>query len=284
MKTKNELNIELERLNKTNLGFLKNRGNQNMKINEPDGKYEEFSKRFESWIGRLSWIGDGYWKACNRDFSEFKFEMSELLTQDNDSNQNENEIDNICQKCNKSKIRCFADAMKYDPEDFCRCKEESKVVPKEGQKIDKVYLNSGQQQLAKDIRKTIIARQNKSDIGTLGRIYSYCGKQIDNQHNTPNTNGKGEIKSGKVNRGLNSEQNVLCKNCGLRRGNHFGRSYNPCKNFVPQEQEETRKGIDLCKCGHERRIHCSTHCHGNKCVCDCKEFQIQDESVTGEKQ
>ncbi len=45
-------------------------------------EYEEFSREFEKWIeglGRNGQFDNGYWKACNRDFTEFKQKMMDLF-------------------------------------------------------------------------------------------------------------------------------------------------------------------------------------------------------------
>lgn len=34
--------------------------------------------------------------------------------------------DGICPKCNKHKIRCYAEAMYFNPEDSCKCQQDTK--------------------------------------------------------------------------------------------------------------------------------------------------------------
>ena len=41
------------------------------------------------------------------------------------------------------------------------------------------WKEQGKEELAIEIRKTIIKRKDKQHIGTLARIYSYCGKFLN---------------------------------------------------------------------------------------------------------
>lgn len=96
---------------------------------------------------------------------------------------NDMDTEGICSKCNKHKIRCFAEAMKYNPEDCCECQDDIICEPKEiNAKVEQMLLH---QVLEEHIEKDKKHYQPCQDCIRLGinKGYNYYLNQNKGEQN-----------------------------------------------------------------------------------------------------